>query len=173
MYIEGGAWYCPYIKTATQNILEMISARKRFTDIIFTKFIADESAEGVWKQYNIDNAEINEDAYANDLIDELKPVGEKFPVYSKSLYSSLSVPELKEAALKADRVLVSGVVAECCVLATVMSLIDARCKVIYLTDAVAGVDDATEQAVIQVLQGLSPLHVEFMTTAQYLESVQR
>lgn len=63
--------------------------------------------------------------------------------------------------------IVTGVVAECCVLSTVMSLIDMGIYVIYLKDAVAGIDETTEEAAIKVLEGLSPLHLKIMTTEDY------
>ncbi|MCQ2508565.1 MAG: cysteine hydrolase [Dorea sp.] len=177
VYGEGGQWCCGNTKKASENILKLLKSKKDM-DIIFTKFLASEDPVGVWKQYNLDNAEVNQDPYANEMMAELKEESEKYPMYIKSTYSSLTIPEVLKAARKtihdeegnSSKVVVSGVVAECCVLATVMALIDEGCKVIYLTDAVAGIDDDTEQAVCKVLQGLSPLHVEFMTTDEYLLS---
>lgn len=49
--------------------------------------------------------------------------------------------------------------AECCVLSTVISLIDMGKKVIYCSDAIAGKNQETENAVITILKELSPLHV--------------
>ena len=45
---------------------------------------------------------------------------------------------------------------------------DAGYRFVYLTDACAGVDADSERAVQTILQGLSPLHVELMTTAEYI-----
>ena len=42
----------------------------------------------------------------------------------KSTYSSFEIPELCAMAEKADHVVLTGVVAECCVLATALSAID-------------------------------------------------
>lgn len=41
--------------------------------------------------------------------------------------------------------------------------------VIYLKDAVAGVNNETEEATIKVLEGLAPLHLSIMTTEEYLQ----
>ena len=95
----------------------------------------------------------------------------RYPLYSKSVYSSLAIPEVLAAARRADRVIVTGVVAECCVLSTVWALIDAGIYTVYLTDAVSGFDVPKEDATKLVLSGLSPLHVAMMTTEEYLEEI--
>ena len=166
VYDKGGQWYCPNITNASLNIKKVLS---QDLDVIFTKYIASTAPVGVWKQYNIENKEVNEDEFSNKIMDVFEEDIQKYPVYSKSTYSSCTIPEVLEKAKCAKRVVVSGVVAECCVLATVMALIDEGIKVIYLTDAVAGIDDQTESAVIKVLEGLAPLHIECMTTEEYLK----
>ena len=83
----------------------------------------------------------------------------------------MTVPQIREEALKHKRLVITGVVAECCVLSTCFEAIDLGCKIIYLSDAVAGIDDDTEKSVVKVLIGLFPLHVEIMTTSQYLKSL--
>jgi nicotinamidase-related amidase len=95
----------------------------------------------------------------------------KFPVYVKSSYSSFTIPEIRKATCHADRVVLTGVVAECCVLSTAFALIDEGVKVLYLTDAVAGIDDETEMAAVKVLEGLCPTQVQLMTTKEYLETM--
>ena len=94
---------------------------------------------------------------------------DKYKVIDKSVYSSLSVDEVKLAVESSSCVVVTGVVAECCVMSTVMNLIDLGKYVVYLKDAVAGVDDDTEKATIKVLEGLAPLHLSIMDTKEYLE----
>ena len=64
---------------------------------------------------------------------------------------------------------ITGVVAECCVLSTVMALIDEGIPVVYLTDAVSGVSADTQAAVELILAGMEPVHVRLMTTAAYLQ----
>ena len=94
------------------------------------------------------------------------------PVFEKSVYSSLKVPEVKRAALEATarggRVVLTGVVAECCVLSTAFDAIDLGCEFIYVTDAVSGFDRPKEDASILMLSGLSPLHGRIMDTGSYL-----
>lgn len=168
VYAKGGAWCCPNAETAAGNINRILDEKK--ADVIFTQFLAEKSPEGTWKEYNRVNASINEDVKANEMMEVFLKSKGRFPVYRKSAYSSFEIPEVRDAAKKADRVILTGVVAECCVLATAFALIDAGVKVIYLTDGVAGIDDETEKATIKVLEGLAPTQVEIMTTEEYLMS---
>ena len=91
------------------------------------------------------NAAVNSDPWLNEMMPEFLPWVKTYPVYTKSVYSSFAIPEVVKAAKKARRLVISGVVAECCVLSTVLSAIDAGCKVIYLTDAVAGLSEASRK----------------------------
>ena len=64
------------------------------------------------------------DPVANALMDPFRSLPDCYPIYTKHVYSALHIPEVRAAAEQADRVAVAGVVAECCVLSTVFSLID-------------------------------------------------
>lgn len=169
VYGEGGQWYCPGVKAAGDNIKKILKKNLKNLDVIFTAFVAEEHPQGVWADYNRENYLVNQDAYAGKIMDLFSKDLVKYPLYEKSTYSSLSIPEVWEAAETADRVVLTGVVAECCVLATAMALIDQGCYVIYLTDACAGTNEETEKAVELILEGLEPLHVKRMTTKEYLQ----
>ena len=171
VYAEGGEWHCPNTDAAAENVKSLIAESKGKIDVAFTRFLASETPTGVWKQYNIENAAVNEDAYSNEMLSIFEDELQEYPLYTKSVYSSLAIPEVRELAMNADRVLLSGVVAECCVLATAMAMIDAGIPIIYLTDAVAGISPETEAATELVLAGLEPLHVQRMTTKQYQEQI--
>lgn len=172
VYGEGGQWCCPRSSNAALQIRRLLDSEKvhtrREAEVIFTRFLAAETPTGVWKQYNEENAEVNADPVANAMMDLFLEDVRKYPLYTKSVYSSVDIPEVCEAAKKADHVVVTGVVAECCVLSTVMALIDLGVSVIYLTDGVAGISKETEAAVELVLAGLEPLHVRRMTVEEYI-----
>ena len=168
VYGQGGAWCCHSFGKAAENILKLIRDGRDSFDVIFTRFLADDGAEGAWRDYNRENADINSDAIANEMAEILKGELENYPLYSKSVYSSLAIPDVKKAVCKADRVLLSGVVAECCVLSTAFAAIDEGAQVIYLRDCVSGLDQVTEKAVETVLSGLVPLQVRIMTGDEYL-----
>ena len=141
--------------------------------MIITQFLATTEPVGVWKAYNQENAAINSDPFANQMMDIFEEDIRRYPIYCKSAYSSLEIPEVKKAVTetieRGGSVVLTGVVAECCVLSTAMALIDAGASVVYLTDAVAGISKETEAATEMVLAGLEPLHVRRMTVEEYLQ----
>lgn len=168
VYKAGQKWACLDTTGAAHNIHRLISSG-HFDQVIFTRYLPNPAPEGVWKDYNVKYQDVNEDLYANEMVDELKEDLTHYPLYTKHIYSSLKIPEVLEACQKADRVIVSGVVAECCVLSTVLELIDAGIYTIYLKDAISGLDRPKELATELVLSGLSPLHVQMLTCEEFLE----
>ena len=168
VYDKGGAWECMDTAGAAENIRRVVESGAVDSAII-TKYISSESPHGVWKDYNRKYRAINEDRHANELLPQIAALADRFPVYSKSEYSALCVPQVREACLRAKRVVVGGVVDDCCVLSTVFGLIDAGVYAVYLTDATSGLDKEKAAATQVVLSGLAPLHVELMSTDEYLE----
>lgn len=169
VYTPQNEWGCQSFDHALSNILTLLQSEK-CPSVLITQFLSNPDATGVWAQYNRENASINANAYLNELVPELKPWAERYPVITKSLYSSFSAPAVAQAAARADRVVLTGVVAECCVLATALAAIDAGCKVVYLTDAVSGLTPENESMTERILATFAPLHAELMTTAEYLRS---
>lgn len=168
VYKEGQPWECKNYDNALSNILDLLNdGHFSQNNTILTRYIASAHPTGVWKNYNKENAEINANQWYNDLDQKLQLRCKDYKCYDKSTYSSYSVKEIQEAANNASSVVIAGVVAECCVLATVSSLIDAGKYVYYITDAVAGLDNEKEEATIKVLEGLTPLHLSIMTTNEF------
>lgn len=170
VYTRGQEWACLDTEGAAERIRRILSAD--CADVVFTKYIAAEYPSGVWADYNRKYQQINSDPWLNQLVDGLRETAERYPCYEKSVYSSLAIPEVRAAAERAGRVVVSGVVAECCVLSTVLELIDAGIYVVYLTDGVSGLDRPKEEATELILSGLAPLHLCFMTVEEYLRKMQ-
>jgi nicotinamidase-related amidase len=168
IYTTGQEWACLDTEGAAQRIKKIIQSGK-CRNTIFTCFLPPENPAGVWKDYNQKYAHINANEWGNAMLPDFAEELKCYPLYSKSVYSSLAIPEVLNAAKKADRVIVTGVVAECCVLSTVLALIDEGIYTIYLTDGVSGFDVPKEDATKLVLSGLSPLHVSMMTVAEYLK----
>ena len=107
------------------------------------------------------------------MVPELAPYLTQYSVFSKSTYSSMTVPEIREAAeqctARGGSVVLTGVVSECCVLSTAFEAIDLGCPVIYITDACAGCSDDLEAAAVSVLAGLDYVQTTILDTAAYLE----
>lgn len=169
VYTKGQKWACTDTEGAASRINKIISSQA-CQEVIFTRYLPCEHPQGVWKQYNIVNANVNEDVWANEMLPDFQDALQTYPLYTKSVYSSLAIPEVLTAARRADRVIVTGVVAECCVLSTVFALIDAGIELVYLTDAVSGLDHEKERATELLLSGLAPLHLTMMTVKEYLKS---
>lgn len=85
----------------------------------------------------------------NELVSDLRSGYDHMECFDKSVYSAFSIKKIREAADRSSCVIVTGAVAECCVLSTVMSLIDAGKYVFYISDAIAGINDETEAATIR------------------------
>ena len=84
------------------------------------KFIASKNSKEAWIEYN----KVNESIYLNEIIEELKNYSEKYPIYTESTFSSLSILELKDSLFKYKRIIITGVITKCCVLSTCFHAID-------------------------------------------------
>ncbi len=174
IYTKGADWACLDTEGAADRLNQIISAYEAMESenaVLFTRYLAATDPVGRWKDYNVQYADINANDWGNEMLPQFASALEKYPLYTKSVYSSLAIPEVLAACKKADRVVVGGVVAECCVIATVWALIDAGIPVVYLTDGVSGFDQAKEDATTLTLSGLCPLHAEMMTVSEYLEAL--
>ena len=129
-YLPGNEWACREIFNAICNIEKRI---KEFPSdqIFFTQFIASSNPKGVWKDYNEKYATINSNEYLNDYVKEIKKYITEDNSFAKSEYSSLSNLSLLDKLRNFDVIYVTGVVAECCVLSTVLDLVDMGKKVVY------------------------------------------
>ncbi len=167
-YKSGMPWACKSIERTIGNITRLLD---KDLDAAITVFDAPENPEGAWINYTDINKDINEDEYANRLVREIEVYKDKYPVYHKSTYSALMLPELRKKVKSYDRVAVTGVVASCCVLSTVFSLIDMGIPYIYIEDAVSGIDEKNEENAKAVLSNLNYAHGMIITTEEYLESL--
>ena len=166
VYRPGEEWGCPDFPRALRNITTLLDAG---VPAVFTRFVPPVDPVGTWQDYNRDYAHINENSYLNDMAAELTPYLERFPLVDKSTYSSWTA-EVAELAKDYDRILLSGVVAECCVLATLMAAIDAGKKVVYLADCVAGQSDEYERSIQKIAEIYVPMHTLVMDANAYLSS---
>ena len=166
-YMKGQPWECNNTDGMLGNIRSIIDSGK--SDVVFTQFLAPSDPVGTWCDYNTINKEINESEELNEIEASLKPYLDKFPVIQKSTYSCMKSPELCAIVKKYDRLVLTGVVAECCVLATAMEAIDLGIPVVYVEDAVAGISSETEAATRLVIAGLDYVQTKIVTTEEYLK----
>ena len=170
VYLPDRDWACPSMPEAVENTLRILEAPKA-PEYILTKYIAPTDPVGRWQQYNEAYAEINENAYLSELVKELEPYADAAHVVEKSTYSSLKA-ERAIAALEGKKaVVLCGVVADCCVLATMFDAMDMGYEVVYLTDCIAGMSSEGETAIKELAEVFSPIHTTIMTSEEYLASL--
>lgn len=165
VYTPAMPWACGSIERCEENILKLLGSG---IDSAFTMFLPPQNPQGRWKEYSAVNREINENAWMNELIPAFKPYVNENNIFYKSTYSSLHAEGLLARIKEYDRVVVSGVVAECCVLSTVFSLIDEGIPFVYLSDAVSGLNEKSENEAEAVISYLVPVHGEIMSTEAYI-----
>ena len=140
VYLPGNEWACPSMPEAMANTMRILDAENA-PDCVMTKFVAPAEPTGRWQQYNEAYRQINENASLAEFPEELTPYAEKATVVEKSTYSSMDAPEVIAAMEGKRAVVLCGVVADCCVLATMMDAIDMGYEVVYLYDCIGGVSE--------------------------------
>ena len=170
IYLPGYDWACPSMPEAMQNTMRILDDENA-PNCVMTKYIAPAEPEGRWKQYNEAYREINENAFLAEFPEELAPYAEKSTVIEKSTYSSLDAPEVVTALEGKSAVVLCGVVADCCVLATMMDAIDLGYEVVYLYDCIAGVSEESEVEIRALAEIYSPIHTTIMSSDEYLSAI--
>ena len=160
VYLPENEWACIKMNQTIKYIEEKIKDFPK-NQIFFTKHQAFDNPKGIWKEYNKKYSQINSNQHLNDYIPELKKYITLDNLFVKNSFSGLSNQNLLKALDKFDTIYITGVVAECCVLSTIFSLIDMGKKIIYCNNGIAGQNEEKEKAVIKVLEELSPLHIIF------------
>lgn len=167
VYLEGQPWACTRTSLCAENIIKLIDC---VDNVVFTEYLAPENPTGCWVDYNELYADINSNEWYNAVLDSLQPYTDIYPVYDKSTYSSYGNEDFKHLTLKADRVIITGVMSECCILATVVDAIDTGVPLVYITDACSGSTEEYEKQTESIVSFASPLHTLLMTTDEYIAS---
>ena len=168
VYLPDQEWACPSMPASIENVRKLI-ASGQVGHVLFTQYLAAEHPSGTWQVYNEEYRHLNENVFLCDIVEDLKPFLDRYPLAVKSTYSSLKNTQVLEAALKADAVVLTGVVSECCILATMMEGIDLGCRMIYLYDACSGQTDENEASIRRIAESFAPMHTLVMSTEEYLQ----
>ena len=166
VYLPEQPWACRATNEVAQSIKDLIDSQLA-DNYIFTRYLASKEPVGAWADYNQAYTDINSNPWMNEIISSLQPYTNTYPVYDKCTYSSYHNPDVARLCKLAQRVLITGVVAECCVLATAYSVIDAGNNVIYLKDAVTGLSLESEHMTEQLIGNFAPIHTKIMTVEEY------
>ena len=169
VYLPEHDWACPTMPQAVGNTRNLLDSDK-IGSVLFTQFLAAQKPQGTWNAYAQEYRSINEDPYLCAIEGSLMPYLQKYPVAVKSTYSSMKCPQVLEEAGKADAVVLTGVVAECCIVATLMDSIDLGFKTIYLYDCISGQNPENEEAIRKLAESFAPMHTLVMDSKEYLRS---
>ena len=74
VYTEGQRWECEEIQKTADLINKVIDSGK-CKRVIFTKYVCQEKPKGNWKKYNEMNREVNENHWANEIMDAANNTG--------------------------------------------------------------------------------------------------
>jgi nicotinamidase-related amidase len=170
VYLPGYDWACPSMPEALKNTVRILEAPGA-PDYVMTRFIAPADPVGRWQQYNEAYREINEDPQLAELAEALAPYAEKTTVIDKSTYSSMDAPEVLRAMEGKKAVILAGVTAECCVLATMMDAMDLGYEVVYLYDCIAGQNAELEAQVRGIAEMFEPTQITVMGSEEYLAAI--
>ena len=170
VYLPGKPWACPTMEQAIENTLNIIRAPGA-PDYVLTQYIASEAPVGRWAKYNEEYAEINADESLSEFPEQIRQIVNDGNVFVKDTYSSMKSAALRSRLEGKKRVVLTGVVAECCVLATMMEAIDLGIEVIYLWDCISGFTDENEKMIRTLAESFSPVHTQVMSSREYLRLI--
>ena len=155
---------------AMGSTIRIMEAKNR-PDCVMTRFVAPSEPVGRWRRYMDAYRHINEDPYLAELAPAMRPYAEKVPVAEKSTYSAVDAPEVRAALAGKSAVVLTGVVADCCVLATMMDAIDLGYEVVYLYDCIGGMTAESEEQCKALAEVYAPVHTTVMTSEEYLAAI--
>lgn len=150
----GSPWATPGYASASAGVRRLLPEFAGAT--VFTRFVAPEHPAGAWIPYY------------RDWPDQLRPEGDPIwditaelevgnsPVVSAPTFGKWG-PGLAEATRGAERLVVTGVSTDCCVLSTALAAADAGRFVVVPEDACAGLSEADHRRALDAMALYGPL----------------
>ena len=169
VYEEGAPWACVGFGGVCERIARLIESGV-FADICFTRFVLPDRAQGSWLRYRAKYRDIHAEPSYGEITARLSPYVRDCLTFDKAGYSAYRADDFVEWAKGADRLVVCGVVAECCVLATVLEAAERGADIVYLTDACASTSEEKRcMAEVILTEDFTP-HVALMRSDEYLRA---
>lgn len=165
-YLPKQPWECANITEIIPKIKKLCESGK-FSKVVFTRFIAEKNPIGTWNSYNKKYQSINSSSFLNEIIEDFQPYLDRFQTVDKSTYSCYKNDTLKTLIDSHDMITICGVVADCCILSTVLDIIDTGKPLIYLVDAVGEYKTNSGRAVLNIMDNMK-LHVTTLTVDEFL-----
>ncbi len=169
VYVDGAPWACEKFGEVCANIVRLIETG-RFADICFTRFVLPDAEQGSWRRYRAKYRNIHTVPSYGEITERLSAFACAYRIFDKAGYSAYRAEGFAEWADSAKRLVVCGVIAECCVLATVLEAAERGRDIIYLTDACASTSaDKLRMAEVILREDFAP-HVTLMRADEYLHT---
>ena len=148
------AWATPGYAPASAGVRRLLPAFAGRT--VFTRFVAPARPEGAWAPYYRDWPD--QLRPADDPIWDLTPefAGGDAPVVTATTFGKWG-PDLAATTSGADRLIVTGVSTDCCVLSTALAAADAGRFVVVPEDACAGLSEADHRRALDAMALYAPL----------------
>ena len=146
-------WHVPRFDEAAAAIYKL---KEVFPSApVYTRFVRDEAEAGSWRSYydRWNGMRLPSEASAWDLVVEM-PEGAEIldaPTFTKW------GPELAMLIPEGERMILTGVSTDCCVLSTALGAVDAGRYVTVVSDACAGTNDEVHGQALALMQMLSPM----------------
>jgi len=153
----GSPWATPGFGEIVDNNLALIEAFEE--RVAFTRFVAPRDPLGAWRDY-YDQwafALVPRDAPIYDLVDSIPHQGH--PVVTRTTFGKWDdLPgSLRDVTGGAERLVLTGVSTDCCVLSTALAAADAGVHVQVVTDACAGMTRSDHDRAIAAMSLYAPL----------------
>ena len=166
---EGAPWAGEGFGDVCENIVRLIESGA-FADVCFTRFVMPDVARGSWLRYQAKYRDVHAESTYGEITEHLASFASAYLAFDKAGYSAYRAGAFAEWADGANRLVVCGVIAECCVLATVLEAAERGADIIYLTDACASTSAGKlRMAEVILTEDFAP-HVTLMTTDNYLRT---
>jgi nicotinamidase-related amidase len=168
---DGSPWQSPGFAGIVSSNVRLVEAYG--ADVIFTRFVAPAVVHGAWQAYYEDwpFALQPADAALWDIWPELAGLAAAqaaqgigpvtAPTFSKW------GPELAEFIGPDGTMVLTGVSTDCCVISTALAAADTGVEVLVVSDATAGIDDASHAQALYIMSLYGPL-IKIITTEEAL-----
>jgi len=162
-------WASPRFDEIVPAIKRLIAA---FGDnVVFTQWISPARPEGAWVGYFKDwpFALQPPDAPLWKITPALADAADAAAEsgHGPIVASTFSKWGPQMAGIATDRLVLTGVSTECCIVATALAAADAGVEVVVVSDATSGPDDATQRSTLDLMATWSPL-IRIATTDEVL-----
>ncbi|MDP9886068.1 nicotinamidase-related amidase [Sinomonas atrocyanea] len=150
---EKTEWHVPRFDEAAAAIAKLQETTA--LPPVYTRFVRDEAETGSWSAYYQRWNEMRLAPGAEEW-DLAVPLPEGATVIDAPTFSKWG-PELAAIIPEGERMVLTGVATDCCVLSTALAAVDAGRHVTVVSDACAGATDEAHEQALALMQMLSPM----------------